>query len=133
MKKYLIFGLLVFSSQMLCATVRTYNYPPEVKPTELYKLKADGIPVLVMNTPYNLKSDGVLDSPFPSAIAAFEMEGAVDMEIECAHDVKWVDVRPLKSGIQAKIVAGKIKLTIPAPGNYSIEMNGDATAILTKL
>lgn len=111
MKKYMVFVLLALCP-VLGATVRTYNYSPEVKPSSRYSLKADGQPVLV------------IDNPIPASFAAFETDGAVDLEIECTHDVKWVDVRPLKAGIKPKIVAGKIMLSIPAPGNYSIEING---------
>ena len=111
MKKYLLLILLV-SIQLVGATVRPYNYPAEVKPSGRYALKAGGQPVLV------------IENPVPSSFAAFELEGAAVIEIECTHDVKWVDVRPLKAGIQPKIVGGKIIFTIPAPGNYSVEING---------
>lgn len=111
MKKYFILCLLALS-QILCASVRTYNYPSEVKPSNRYSLKADGLSVLVM------------DTPIPAAFAAFETDGAVNIEIECTHDVKWVDVRPLSAGIKPQIKNGKIVFTIPAPGNYSIEING---------
>jgi len=94
------------------ASVRTYDYPPEVKSSQRYTLKVDGLPVLVM------------DHPVPASFAAFELDEAAEIEIECTHDVKWVDVRPLKTGIQPKIVDGKIVFTVPAPGNYSIEING---------
>ena len=94
-------------------TVRTYNYPLEVKPSQRYTVKANKLSVLVM------------DTPVPAAFAAFETDGPVDIEIECTIDVKWVDVRPLKAGVKSKIVAGKIVFTIPAPGNYSVEVNGN--------
>ena len=94
------------------ASVRNYDYPPEARPSQRYSMKANGIPVLVM------------DNPIPASFAAFESEGAVEIEIECTHDVKWVDVRPLKAGIHPKIIAGNIVFSIPGPGNYSIEING---------
>ena len=95
------------------STVRTYNYSPELKPSQRYKLKAGSLPVLI------------IDTPVPAAFAAFEADGPVDIEIECTIDVKWVDVRPLKAGVKPKIVEGKIVFTIPAPGNYSVEINGN--------
>lgn len=110
-EKILILSLLAFS-QLLNATIRTYNYPAEVKPSVHYSLKVDGQPVTVM------------DHPIPASFAAFELVGSATVEIECSQDVKWVDVRPLKSGIRPKIAGGKISFTIPAPGNYSIEING---------
>ena len=111
MRKYLILVLLA-TGQLLGATVRTYNYPAEVKPSQRFSLKAGEQSVLVM------------EHLIPASFAAFELEGATDIEIECTHDVKWVDVRPLKADIRPKIVNGKIIFTIPAPGNYSIEING---------
>ena len=92
--------------------MKNYHYPPELKPSQRFSLKAGNVPVLVM------------DTLVPVAFAAFETDGPTDIEIECTLDVKWVDVRPLKAGIKPKIDDGKIVFTIPAPGNYSVEMNG---------
>ena len=111
MKKLFLLTLLVVV-HTLGATVRTYNYPSEAKPSQRYTLKAEGLPVLVMQ------------HPIPASFAAFETDGAANIEITCTHDVKWVDVRPLRAGIRPKIQDGKIVFTIPAPGNYSIEING---------
>jgi hypothetical protein len=109
MKKLLIFLLL---SQTLGAAVRPYDFPKEVKTSQRYALKAGGLSVLVM------------EHPIPASFAAFETDGAAEIEITCTHDVKWVDVRPLKACIRPKIKDGKIVFSIPGPGNYSIEING---------
>ena len=111
LKKHLFLFLLI-SSQIASASVRVYQYSSEVKPSERYSLKADGQPVLVM------------DSPIPAAFAAFETDRAVEIEIECTQDIKWVDIRPLKSGIKPIIKDNKIIFTIPSSGNYSVEING---------
>ena len=110
-ERILILCLLVFC-QLPGATVRTYHFPAEVKASQLYTLKAGGQPVLVM------------DHPIPASFATFEAEGAVNIEIGCTQDVRWVDVRPLKVGVRPKIADGKIVFTIPGPGYYSIEING---------
>ena len=94
------------------STVRTYNYPPELKPSERYTLKAGKLSVLV------------IDTPIPTALASFETDGPTDIEIGCDIDIRWVEVRPLKAGVKPKLVAGKIVFTIPGPGNYSVEING---------
>ena len=111
LKKQLFLFLLI-SCQLSGASVRIYQYSPEVKPSVRYSLKAAGLSVLVM------------DSPIPAAFAAFETDQAVQIEIECTQDVKWVDVRPLRLGIKPTIKDNKITFTIPAPGKYSVEING---------
>jgi len=112
LQKLSILLVVIISFQVVNASIRVYQYSPEVKPSVRYSLKAGGQPVLVM------------DSPIPAAFAAFEADEAVPIEIECTQDVKWVDVRPLKSGIKPTIKDNKITFTIPAPGKYSVEING---------
>ena len=99
--------------QVVSAEIRTYDYSSEVKASQVYSLKVDGQPVMV------------IDNPIPSSYAAFELQqGPVAIEIECQQDVKWVDVRPLTAGIKPQIKDGKISFLIPSPGNFSIEING---------
>jgi len=104
--------LLLILSQAISASVRVYNYSPEVKSSSRYLLKAEGQSVFV------------IDNPVPAAFASFEADGAVQIEIECWQDIKWVDVRPLKAGIKPVIKNNKIFFTIPSPGNYCVEING---------
>jgi len=105
--------LFLMISQMICAQIRTYDYPVEVKASQAYSLKVDGQPVLV------------IDNPVPASYAAFEfLKDPVTVEIECAQDVKWVDVRPLSAGIKPQIKDGKISFVIPSTGNFSVEING---------
>lgn len=111
MKKYLIISALIVT-QFVSANIRTYDYPSEVNASGRFKLKVDGIPVMV------------LDNPIPCSFAAFEMKQGVTIEIEDTIDVKWVDVRPLSAGIKPTFKNNKISFTIPEAGNYSIEING---------
>lgn len=111
MKKILI-AVLLATTQLLSAGIRTYDYHEEIKASGRFKLKVDGIPVLVM------------DNPVPCSFAAFEMKESVTVEIEDTIDVKWVDIRPLSAGIKPVFKNNKISLTIPKAGNYSIEING---------
>ena len=111
MKKILIISLLAVT-QFVSASIRTYNYPEEVKASGRFKVKVDGIPVLVM------------DNPIPCSFAAFEMKQNVTVEIEDTIDIKWVDIRPLSAGIKPVFRNNKISFTIPEAGNYSIEING---------
>ena len=103
-------GLLAAETQS--QTVRTYYYPPQLKRSQRYRVFANNSFV------------NVIDTPVPAAFASFETDGPVEIKIECSLDVKWVDVRPLKAGIKPKIDDGIIVFTIPAPGNYSVEING---------
>jgi hypothetical protein len=111
LKKQLIV-LLLIPAQVTSASVRAYNYSPEVKPSVRYSLKAGGQTVLVT------------DNPIPAAFAAFETDQAVPIEIACTQDVKWVDIRPVRLGIKPVIKDNKILFTIPAAGNYTVEING---------
>lgn len=111
LKKQLFLFLLILY-QYAGASVRVYNYSPEIKPSSLYSLKAAG------------QSVTVIDNPIPASFAAFETDGAVSVEIECTQDVKWVDIRPLRLGIKPVIKNNTICFTIPSPGNYCVEING---------
>jgi Endopolygalacturonase len=108
--------LFLIISHIVSAEIRTYDFPSEIKASGAYSLKIDGQPVLV------------IDNPIPASYAAFELlKGPVTVEIECMQDVKWVDVRPLTANIKPQIKDGKISFVIPAPGFFSVEINGKLT------
>lgn len=111
MRKYVLLILILFSPSVF-ASIWTYSYPEEIKASDSYALRVDGVPVHVM------------DNPVPSSFAAFEMEEAVSVEIESKVNVKWVDVRPLSAGIKPVVKEGTICFDITEPGNYSVEING---------
>lgn len=69
----------------------------------------------------------VYSSPIPAAFCSFTMSKPVVVKIKSlVRDVKWVDVRPLSSGIKPVFQNSDsiITLRINKPGQYSIEING---------
>lgn len=101
----------------------------------LYGQNRPSVPVnAVKFTPspeFSVKVDGrnvlVYSSPVPAAFCSFDFTKPTDITIKALmRDVKWVDVRPLSSGINPVFQNSDsiITLRITKPGQYSIELNG---------
>ncbi len=89
--------------------------PASFNPSPEFTVTADGKDVLVYS------------SPVPAAFCSFNKTKPVDIKIKSlAQDVKWVDVRPLSSGIKPFFQNSDsiITIRIIKPGQYSIELNG---------
>ncbi len=84
------------------------------KPSSEFSVKADGKDVMVYS------------SPFPGAFCSIELSKPVDIIIKSlTRDVKWVDIRPLSSGIKPVIKNDStISFRISSPGQFSIELDG---------
>ena len=67
--------------------VTTYPFPAELPSSDTYRVTAGGQPVRVIRSE---RAD----------IAWFACDGPVDIAVEVGHDVKRVDVRPLRHGIR---------------------------------
>ncbi|MCD7978816.1 MAG: hypothetical protein LUG51_17375 [Tannerellaceae bacterium] len=102
MKNILICWMMLFSLTAY-TQVETYTYAEEVPVSTVYKVYV------------NRQQQPVIHSPVPASYVAFGMEEAVRVEIEVAHDVKWVDVRPKSAGIAPRWENNRIFLLFPNP------------------
>lgn len=84
------------------------------KPSSEFRVTVDGKNVLVYS------------SSIPLSFCSFEISKPVDVVVQSlSRDVKWVDIRPLSSGVKPKIKPDStISFTITKPGQFSIELNG---------
>jgi hypothetical protein len=60
-----------------------------------------------------------------SAFALYETDGAVDVEVRPAVDVKFVVVRPLHLGVRPSVEGNVVRFRLPRPCYASVEVNGD--------
>ena len=58
-------------------------------------------------------------------IAWFACGGPVDIVVEVGHEVKRVEVRPLRHGLQPAIQGRTLRFRIPGPVKLSVEINGN--------
>ncbi len=89
--------------------------PASLEPSAEFSVMVDG------------KNALVYSSPIPAAFCSFSMSKPVEIKIKSLiRDIKWVDVRPLSSGIKPvfKNSDSIISFKINKPGQYSIELNG---------
>lgn len=89
-----------------------YPVPAGLKPSVDYTVFVNGKEVFVHA------------SPIPAAYCSFEMAGPVTVTIKANRDIKWVDVRPLSSGITPQFKDSTIRIRISKPQQLSIELNG---------
>ena len=104
--------LLTLLSVYCQGKVITYNYPQGIPLSDDYRVWAD-------NTPQS-----VIRVPIPASYTTFSMEGSVQVKIEAAQDVKWVEVHPLSAGIKPILKEGIITFTLTRPCQLSLEFNG---------
>ncbi len=92
--------------------VMTYPFPAALPSSETYRVTAGGQPVHVIRSE---RGD----------IAWFACGGPVDVAVEVGHEVKRVEVRPLRHGLRPALQSRTLQLRIPGPIKLSIEINGD--------
>ena len=86
---------------------------------------ADAYRARVSRVPYNTPWPGhqrTLDQTEMASFVSFETDEKVNVRIELPAEA--CVVRPLSKGIQAKCEDGAITLTIPGPGQYTVEPQG---------
>ncbi|NJO68016.1 MAG: hypothetical protein HC830_00935 [Bacteroidetes bacterium] len=64
------------------------------------------------------------DTPIAS-YAVFDFTGNATVEVNTMYDVRWVDIRPLKSALMPEYTGNNsFKFTMSKPENISLELNG---------
>jgi hypothetical protein len=103
---FFIFTLNIF------AQVTTWQAPEGFASDKYYSVKVNGIAVPVFDTPI-------------ASYAVFDMTGEVTVEVNTMYDVRWVDIRPLRTGLKPTYTGdNSFSFKLKQPENLSLELNG---------
>jgi hypothetical protein len=111
MKKILLIVSL-FLSCVSYAQVTTWQAPEGFASDKYYQVKVNGIPVPVYDTPI-------------ASYAVFDFKGEVNIEVNTMYDVRWVDIRPLRTGLKPTYTGdNSFSFKLNKPETLSLELNG---------
>ncbi len=102
----LMFALSAYSQ------VTTWQAPDGFASDKYYQVKVNGIQVPVFDTPI-------------ASYAVFDMVGEVSVEVNTMFDVRWVDIRPLRTNLKPSYTSdNSFSFKMNRPENLSLELNG---------
>lgn len=108
-----LFGLLQFPTHLLAGdNLISYSFPDQMPTSETYEVAVGETELPTLQTERG-------------AILSFGMTGPLELRVKMTKAPKIVVVRPLSSGIQAKIEGDGFRLLLPKPMNLSVEVDGD--------
>ena len=111
MKIFTLIAVLFFSYNVL-AQVTTWQAPEGFASTRYYQVKVNGTPVPVFDTPI-------------ASYSVFDFSGEVNVEVSTMYDVRWVDIRPLRTGLKPTYTGdNSFSFKLNNPENLSLELNG---------
>jgi hypothetical protein len=111
MKKQIFFFLL-FSPVFLLAQITTWQPPQGFSSNKYYTVKVNGVDVPVFDTPI-------------ASYALFDFSGEANVEVNTMFDVRWVDIRPLRTGLKPAYTSNNsFNFKMYMPENLSVELNG---------
>ena len=112
MMRNLLFLSFLFYTLTLSGQVTTWQSPEGFASDKYYQVKVNGVSVPVYDTPI-------------ASYAIFDFTGKVTVEVNTMYDVRWVDIRPLKSALKPEYTGdNSFKFTMIKPENISLELNG---------
>jgi len=92
--------------------VTTWQTPEGFASDKYYQVKVNGIAVPVFDTPI-------------ASYAVFDFKGEANVEINTMYDVRWVDIRPLRTGLKPSYTGdNSFSFKLNKPENLSLELNG---------
>jgi hypothetical protein len=108
-----IFTICFLSLLMnLMAQVTTWQAPDGFASDKYYQVKVNGTTVPVFDTPI-------------ASYAVFDFTGEVNVEVNTMYDVRWVDIRPLRTGLKPDYTGdNSFRFKLNKPENLSLELNG---------
>ncbi len=118
LKPYLLFSFVYLHGVQPIIAQSARPVPAQnasLSPSQEFSVSVDGKNVLVYS------------SHIPAAFCSFDINKPIEIRIKSLlRDIKWVDVRPLSSGIKPvfKNSDSSITFRITKPGQYSVELNG---------
>ena len=111
MKNLLTICFLLFFSNIF-SQVTTWQAPEGFASDKYYQVKVNGMPVPVFDTPI-------------ASYAVFDFTGEVNIEVNTMYDVRWVDIRPMRTGIKPTYTGdNSFSFKLNKPENLSLELNG---------
>ncbi len=111
MRKLIIISIL-FYAVSVTAQVTTWQAPEGFASDKYYTVKVNGVNVPVYDTPI-------------ASYAIFDFTGPVTVDVKTMFDVRWVDIRPLKSVLKPEYTGDNtFQFTMNKPENISLELNG---------
>lgn len=109
---FLIFCTIFFSGNLIHSQVTTWLPPDGFSSEKYYSVKVNGESVPVYDTP-------------AASWAAFDFTGKVTVDITTMFDVRWVDIRPMRTGLKPEYLTdNSFRFTLENPENLSLELNG---------
>jgi len=110
--KILISIFLLIITANAFSQVTTWQAPEGFASDKYYTVKVNGTSVPVFDTPI-------------ASYAVFDMTGEVTIEVNTMYDVRWVDIRPLRTGLKANYTSdNSFNFKLKQPETLSLELNG---------
>jgi len=111
MKNIFLIAILSISFSSI-AQVTTWQAPNGFASDKYYQVKVNGTPVPVFDTPI-------------ASYAVFDFQGEATVVVNTMYDVRWVDIRPLRTGL-IPVYTGdnSFSFKLNKPENLSLELNG---------
>jgi hypothetical protein len=104
-----IFSLMTAST---FSQVTTWQAPEDFASNKYYTVKVNGTAIPVFDTPI-------------ASYAVFDMAGEVTVEVNTMYDVRWVDIRPLRTELKPTYTSdNSFSFKLKQPENLSLELNG---------
>ncbi|HAQ17644.1 MAG TPA: hypothetical protein DCR40_00220 [Prolixibacteraceae bacterium] len=111
MRIFTLISVLFFSYNVL-AQITTWQAPEGFASNKYYQVKVNGTPVPVFDTPV-------------ASYAVFDFSGEVSVEVNTMYNVRWVDIRPLRTGLKPEYTGdNSFRFKLNKPENLSLELNG---------
>ena len=85
--KTLLLICFLLSSANAFSLITTWKAPEGFASEKYYQVKVNGVPVPVFDTPI-------------ASYAVFDFSGEANVEVNTMYDVRWVDIRPLQTGLK---------------------------------
>ncbi|MEI7829629.1 MAG: glycosyl hydrolase family 28 protein [Prolixibacteraceae bacterium] len=111
MKTIFIFCLLLYALNTF-SQVAAWKAPEGFASEKYYQVKVNGTSVPVFDTPI-------------ASYAVFDFLGEANIEVNTMFDVRWVDIRPLRTGLKPEYTSdNSFRFKLNKPENLSLELNG---------
>ncbi|HEY3371507.1 MAG TPA: hypothetical protein VGK10_11695, partial [Prolixibacteraceae bacterium] len=111
MKNLFAICFILFAIQAM-AQVTTWQTPKGFASDAYYQVKVNGVQVPVFDTPI-------------ASYAVFDFKGEVNIEVNTMYDVRWVDIRPLRTGLKPNYTGdNSFSFKLSHPEDLSLELNG---------
>lgn len=111
--------------------VVTYDGPEILTTSSLASIKVNGQELFVYEVNVNHRREFAWTNDFEkNAVAYFDFEGRVNIEISVADLISSAKVSPLDYGVETTFSGTTLNFSLEQPGNYVIEINGDSNRVI---